>query len=244
MPADDPPLSFNAWLRWDVVDRQLRRLSIQSVLEVGAGQGGFGARFARRWTYVGIERDPTSARVATARVAPLGGTILNGTTALLAPDASFDLVCAFEVLEHIEDDAAALGDWASRVREGGWLMLSVPAHQRRMGAADVAVGHYRRYERPQLRDLLAAAGLRDVTIETYGFPLGYVLEAGRNLLVSRTPKPDAMELRTGASGRLLQPRGRLGLVTRFGAAPFQLLQRPFAKTEVGTGFVAIARRRS
>lgn len=240
--AEIPPLSFNAWLRWDVVDRLLKPLAIESVLEIGAGQGGFGARFASRWRYVGVEPDPASAAVAAGRVAPRGGTILHGTTALLPGDARYDLVCAFEVLEHLEDDVAALADWADRIRPGGWLMLSVPAHQGRMGPIDVVAGHYRRYERSQLVELLARTGLRDAEAHAYGFPLGYLLEAGRNLLASRVARPDSMDLRTGASGRLLQPRGRLGILTRLVTAPFRRLQRPFARSDLGTGFVAIARR--
>ncbi len=243
MPADLPALGFNGWLRWDVVDRLLRALPIESVLEIGAGQGGFGARLARRWRYVGVEPDATSAAVAAARVKPHGGAVLNGTTALVDDGERFDLVCAFEVLEHLEDDVAAVADWTSRVRDGGWLMLSVPAHAGRMGRWDAAVGHFRRYDRSQLEALLKAAGLTAIVVTAYGFPLGYVLEAGRNALAGDEPTEETMDLRTSASGRRLQPGGRLGIVTRLATAPFRLLQRPFAATNLGTGFVAVGRRR-
>ena len=46
---------------------------------------------------------------------------------------AFDLVMAFEVLEHIEDERGALASWVARVRPGGHLLLSVPAHHRRWG---------------------------------------------------------------------------------------------------------------
>jgi SAM-dependent methyltransferase len=242
VPGDLPPLSFHSWLRWDVVDRLLQPLEIRTVLEVGAGQGGFGTRLAGRYSYLGLEPDVTSAAVAAGRVADSGGRVLNETTAALPPDSTFDLVCAFEVLEHIEDDQAALADWAGRVRPGGWLLLSVPAHQARMGPMDMIVGHYRRYERQQLVERFAEVGIPEVRVYAYGFPLGYLLETGRNLLAGRITRLEAIEERSGASGRLLQPSRRLGTLTRFATLPFRLLQRPFAATDLGTGFVALGRR--
>ncbi len=242
MPADLPPLSVSAWLRWDVVERLVRGRPIRTVLEIGAGLGGFGARFARRWSYLGLEPDARSAAVAAARIAPHGGSVLNATTDALPAEARFDLVCAFEVLEHLEDDAAALADWVARLDVGASLVLSVPAHQARMGPWDAAAGHYRRYGREDLVTRLTTAGLVDVSVLAYSFPLGYVLELGRNVMASRVARPAGMDHRTSASGRLLQPEGRLGLVTRAVAAPFRLIQRPFAGTDLGTGFVAVGRR--
>ncbi|MEL7157397.1 MAG: methyltransferase domain-containing protein, partial [Actinomycetota bacterium] len=56
-------------------------------------------------------------------------------------DTRFDYVMAFEVLEHITDDRAALEEWLRRLRPGGRVLFSVPAHQRKYGDADRAVGH-------------------------------------------------------------------------------------------------------
>ncbi len=46
------------------------------------------------------------------------------------PAESFDLLTAFEVLEHIEDDAGALASWLELVKPGGQILISVPAHRR------------------------------------------------------------------------------------------------------------------
>jgi hypothetical protein len=160
-------------------------------------------------------------------------------------DSQFDLICAFEVLEHIEDDAAALKEWADRLRPGGWLLLSVPAHQHRFGPADELVGHFRRYDPEAMSDLLASRGFTVVQMRQYGFPLGYLLEAGRNLIGRRrlaSASATAMSAaeRTAGSGRLLQPSGGArGAAARWGTAPFRVLQRPFPNT--GTGLVVLAR---
>jgi glycosyltransferase involved in cell wall biosynthesis len=242
-PGPDAPLTPNAWLRYDVVARMLPA-GVRDVLEVGCGQGALGVRLAQHYDYLGLEPDPASCAVAERRIKAAGrGEVRNIRVDALGP-GQFDLVCAFEVLEHIDDDAAAVRQWAAQLRPGGWLMLSVPAHQRRYGAADELVGHFRRYDPEAMAALLASCGLTDIEIRQYGFPLGYALEAGRNLIGRRrlaaAPAGSVAE-RTAASGRLLQPASRArGTATRYGTAPFRLLQRGFTGT--GTGLVVLARR--
>jgi SAM-dependent methyltransferase len=152
---------------------------------------------------------------------------------------TFDVVGAFEVLEHIEDDHAALEGWRDWLVPGGLLVLSVPSHGDRFGPWDVAVGHFRRYEREDLSRLLSAAGYEEVVVYSYGFPLGFVLEWARNRLAPKEEIP--MEERTARSGRLLQPAGR-SWATQIATAPFRWMQRPMRRTDIGTGYVVSARR--
>jgi SAM-dependent methyltransferase len=146
----------------------------------------------------------------------------------------FDLVCAFEVLEHLADDRAALRSWRALVRPGGHLLISVPAHAARFGPADDAVGHYRRYEPAALRSLLTESGLGNVRLVMYGAPLGYLIEAGRNRSLARQTNALSREQRTAASGRLLQPRRPVvAAVTAAAVAPFAVVQRAFPRRGVG-----------
>jgi SAM-dependent methyltransferase len=236
------PLAPNSWLRYDVVERVLPD-GVTDVLEVGCGQGAFAARLAQRYRYLGVEPDAASWAVAQQRVSALGPGEVRNVAVEEIGTAQFDLVCAFEVLEHIDDDTAALKDWAARLRPGGWLLLSVPAHQRRYGPWDELVGHFRRYDPDGITALLASCGFTDVEVYQYGFPLGFVLEAGRNLIGKRrltaAASPSIAE-RTAESGRLLQPSGRArGSAIRWGIAPFRVVQRAFPNT--GTGLVVRAR---
>lgn len=244
LPMDQlAPLAPNAWLRYDLVRRMIPS-DVQDVLEIGCGMGAVGVRLAAQYRYLGLEPDPESFAVASERIARGGrGEVRNATAESLDPQNRFDLVCAFEVLEHIEDDAAALESWAKRVRPGGWLLLSVPAHQNRFSAHDELAGHFRRYESADLTALLEKTGFAQVELREYGMPLGFVLETARNTVGKRrlAAAPQAsMEERTGGSARLLQPRGALyGSVARYGTAPFRYLQRGFPRT--GTGLVVRAR---
>jgi hypothetical protein len=65
---------------------------------------------------------------------------------------------ALDVIEHIEDDRAALRSLRQAVRSGGVLVLSVPAFKRLYGPKDRAIGHFRRYDWPTLRRALVATG--------------------------------------------------------------------------------------
>jgi glycosyltransferase involved in cell wall biosynthesis/SAM-dependent methyltransferase len=236
------PLTPNAWLRYDVISHLLPA-GVTDVLEIGCGQGSLGARLARHYRYVGVEPDQTSCEVAQRRISAAGGGEVRNVTFDALGDEQFDLVCAFEVLEHIEDDVTTLKEWASRLRPGGWLLFSVPAHQRRYAPADELAGHFRRYDPEALSALLASCGFTDIEIRQYGFPLGYLLEAARNQIARRRLAASAgqsLAERTAGSGRLLQPSsGTTGALTRWGTAPFRLLQRAFPNT--GTGLVVLAR---
>jgi SAM-dependent methyltransferase len=236
------PLTPNAWLRYDVITHLLPA-GITDVLEVGCGQGSLGARLTQRYRYLGVEPDQTSWAVAKRRISAAGdGEVRNVAVGALR-DERFDLVCAFEVLEHIEDDATTLKEWATRLRPGGWLLLSVPAHQHRYAKADEMAGHFRRYDPAVMTALLTRCGFTDIQIRQYGFPLGYLLETARNQIARRRLAASAgqsLAERTAGSGRLLQPSGgTIGVLTRWGTAPFRVLQRAFPNT--GTGLVVLAR---
>ena len=236
------PLTPSAWLRYDVIRRMLPA-GITDVLEVGCGQGALGTRLAQRYRYLGVEPDRASWSVAERRISAVGaGQVRNVAVEALGPE-QFDLVCAFEVLEHIEDDATAVKQWAARLKPGGWLLLSVPAHQRRYGPADKLVGHFRRYDPDAIAALLASCGFGEIEVRSYGVPLGYLLESGRNLIGRRrlaAAQTQSVAERTAGSGRWLQPSGSAaGAVIRWGTAPFLMLQRAFPHT--GTGLVVLAR---
>lgn len=218
-----------AGLRWPIISRVLAQEPPgSSVLELGCGEGAAGARLVARFhDYVGVEPDEFSAQVARERVAPSGGRVVHDL-AEIGERPPVDVLCAFEVLEHVEDDAAVLRDWLSHARPGARLVFSVPADPHRYSTTDRLVGHYRRYTDDALRTLLEDAGVTEVTLRRYAFPLGYVLEDVRDLIARRRlagTADDTMEHRSHGSGRLLQPHATWQEpVRRALLAPFRLLQ--------------------
>jgi SAM-dependent methyltransferase len=236
------PLTLNAWLRWDVVRRRLGALSPAPtrILELGAGQGGFATRLAQLADYVGVEPDDRSRQVCQAGLGA-GRAQVHASLDDVPAGTGFDLLCSFEVLEHIDDDHGQLATWVTRLVPGSNVIVSVPAYRRRFGPSDERVGHVRRYDHDDLVQLLEGAGLVDVDVRVYGFPLGYVLDAARNLIARRRPSSESTADRTAQSGRMFQPSRRAAWLTRVATAPFRLAQRPLERTAVGTGFVATAR---
>jgi glycosyltransferase involved in cell wall biosynthesis len=72
---------------------------------------------------------------------------------------SYDTIVCSNVLEHVEDDGAALRVMRDLCTPGGRVVLIVPAFQQLYGAIDEAIGHYRRYTRPEIEAKLTAAGM-------------------------------------------------------------------------------------
>jgi len=238
-----PVLTMSAWLRLGMIRRNLERARPRRVLEIGTGEGALGAWLAGRYEYLGIEPDAQSRGVAVSRLQALGrGRVL---AELVEGDGdSYDVVCAFEVLEHIEDDHKALASWRTRIAPDGFLLISVPAHAERFGPSDAYVGHFRRYNRAQLRACLEAEGFEVVRWQSYGAGLGQLLDAARNAILRRRHASTTAEERTAGSGRLFQPRSPARAFLNYALAlPFRVLQAPFARTDVGIGYVVLARPR-
>lgn len=235
-----PPLTVTAWLRWHVVEPLLPASG--RVLDIGAGLGSYGSMLADRFEYTGVEPDPTSYEEAKRRIGERG-TLVNCSIEHLEPHQEYDLVCAFEVLEHIENDRAALRLWARHVRPGGSLLVSVPRGPERFGPGDARYGHFRRYTEAGLVDLMQQSELADVQTKVYGSPWGNTVEAIRNGVFRVLSSERSYADRTAASGRFLQPPSWTARVTFGLSVPLSYVQGSFARRGIGTGVIALGRRR-
>lgn len=131
------------------------------VLELGCGDGEIAAALSQRWWTVGLERRLGDLLLARRR----------GVSRVVAAEGStppflrcFDLVGLFDVVEHVQDDAGLLRTASALAVPGGWILLTVPADPRLLSKFDRYAGHYRRYTRGMVLELLKKAGLDAVQI--------------------------------------------------------------------------------
>jgi SAM-dependent methyltransferase len=130
-------------------------------IELGSGIGDYAAELAAgRAAYTATEPDPDRFAVLAERFAD--DPVVRVRRLGLPTDQTGDHSAAvmLNVLEHIDDDVAALRSVAGLVRPGGAVVVFVPAFQAAMSRFDRLIGHHRRYTRRTLGEALTAAGLR------------------------------------------------------------------------------------
>jgi SAM-dependent methyltransferase len=141
--------------------QQLRLRHGSQILEVGCGTGGNLQMLAQFGKVHAVECHEPAAAWARAKSS---GQVDIRTGAF--PDEvsfdgrRFDLICMFDVLEHIDDDVAALRALLPTLCEGGKVVLTVPAYPSLYGPHDKLLHHRRRYTRRGLFEVVERAGLR------------------------------------------------------------------------------------
>lgn len=127
---------------------------------------------------------------AVARLREGGARAAVGhVTSIPFPDGCFDLVCAFDIVEHTDDDERALSELSRVAAPGATFLLSVPLHPSRWTAFDELVGHRRRYEPERICAQLAKQGLSVERSAAYGMqPSQRLLDLGMWFLTHRREK--------------------------------------------------------
>lgn len=137
------------------------------VLDFGAGGGQFAVPLSKQGMDItALEPD----HLLQQRLRSQGLRVAGSTEEL--PDASFDYIYTLNVLEHIEDDAAALRSLYEKLVPTGKLLIYVPAFQVLYTSMDAKVGHIRRYTRHSLMQRVSAAGFHIERI-AYADSIGY-----------------------------------------------------------------------
>lgn len=143
----------------DYINRYVRPPQGARVLEIGCGTGHNLPMLGAFGEVDAIEIDPAAAAIASQRLGkPVGSSPLPELTGVAA--GQYDLIAVLDVIEHIDDDVAALRAMATRLKPGGKILIAVPAHQWMWSAHDVVNHHKRRYSKATLAEALRKAGLR------------------------------------------------------------------------------------
>lgn len=205
-------------------------------LEIGAGNGAFLPILHARFPWLEISAHDGSkvalaalrerAEVAVAYDGDLGADFDLGR--------AFDVIVCSEVLEHIDDHAAALEAIVRHLRPGGRLYLSVPLRPSLWTQVDDAVGHVRRYDRGELAGMCRGQGLQILDDLSTGFPIynAYYSVLGRKSpeeTVADARKSPAAAALAGALATVLTAETRFS--TPFGGRGFVAARRAIRRGE-------------
>ena len=164
---------------WYRVRARLLRTILESyadgpdrVLDVGSADGPSVGWLEARSLKVALDIDPRGLKAGTG--------VCGSAMELPFADASFDVVGAFDVVEHCEPESTAVAELARVLVPGGRLLLSVPAYQWAWSDFDEENGHYRRYTRGRAVAAVEAQGL-EVLRASYAFASTLPLFAAERL---------------------------------------------------------------
>ena len=148
-------------------------------LDIGAAGGG-NTRVLREhgWDAVALEYGADGAEVAKGRGLP---TLRSDATKLPLADDSLDLVMAFDLLEHLHDDDAAVAEVHRVLKPGGTYLVAVPADPKLWSSHDEAVDHVRRYTREGLLALLDRGGFEVKDVRSWNVLLRPVVAMRRKV---------------------------------------------------------------
>lgn len=182
--------------RREIIGDVLRRLNLPAkaeILEVGCGAGGNIPLLQDFGRVSALEPDPPSRAYVSERT---GIDVKDG----LLPDGlpfqpeTFDLVCAFDVIEHVDDDAGSVAALARLVKPGGAMLTTVPAYLWLWSHHDELHHHKRRYTLSAYRRIFEAQGLRIEKASHFNtllFPPALATRTLKTLTGSKAPD-DAM----------------------------------------------------
>lgn len=166
-----------------------------TILDAGCGTGGILADLGSLGTVTAMDPFHEAALFCARRDFT---RLVQGSVAKLPfSEGTFDLVTSLDVIEHVDDDLAALKEMYRVLKPGGLLLLTVPAHMFLWSGHDVALHHKRRYDEPGLLDRIHSAGFcvkRCTSFNSILFPLVALARGARRLLGMDRAQSDSSSL--------------------------------------------------
>ncbi|PIR88894.1 MAG: hypothetical protein COU07_03285 [Candidatus Harrisonbacteria bacterium CG10_big_fil_rev_8_21_14_0_10_40_38] len=225
-----------------------------SVIDIGSGRGDFSFWLAKKgYRVTSFEFSENSVMSFKKELEKLK----NNKPELIDSDflkyeghfSAHAIVC-FEVLEHIDDDYAAVSRMHDWMRENGTVIISVPAHMKMWNKDDEVVGHKRRYERSDLKKLFESSGFEVVYIVSYGFPWLNILKKIREIQMKLKP-PSYYKPKDGSYSEKGTKESGVGffktniflfVFNKFTFYPLYLVSKLFHKTDLSEGYFLVAKK--
>lgn len=215
-----------------VLDSALGGTTALRVLDFGCGTGGWLRCLDRYGTVSAVDADEDAVRFTLSRGRDDVQQVPSGEH-LPFNDGTFGLVTALDVLEHIEDDVAAVRELRRVAQPGALLLVTVPAFPFLWGDQDEISNHFRRYTPRQLQAVLEEGGFVVEHVSCFNsvlFPIVALVRTGRRLV--RAARSDRTDFDLG-------PAWANGLLTRLLGAEAGLVAR--RRIPVGVSVLALAR---
>ncbi len=145
--------------------------SNQVILDIGCGTGMMLEDLQKMGSATGLDFSMVALEYCKNRgISKLGRADVRH---IPVKDNSVDVITALDLIEHIEDDHGLMAEFQRVLKPGGIAIMSVPAHKKLWSGHDVALHHFRRYEKPEFRQLIEGAGLKTRKY-TYGMATAYL----------------------------------------------------------------------
>ncbi len=226
-------------VRREILDQKLATLGLDReramLLDVGCGTGGASLVLSQYGRAVGLDRSLESFRLSSDR--PYTHRVQAAADEPLPfADGTFDVVCALDVLEHLDDDLAAAREIHRVLKPGGTAIVFVPAFNVLWGENDDYSHHRRRYRKGEISACLAGAGFSVEEEGYFNFMLFFPMLAAR-LAQRILPKKISHDMehsdRPGAFNGMLRQIFRLEL---------PVMKRSKSGLPLGTSAFCVARR--
>lgn len=213
-------------------------------LEVGIGAGDLILELARKsYKGVGIDISSEAVRITQEKLKNLDCDIMIKNKNLFEVTEKFDIIFALELIEHFDNDEKPLRKINELINKSGYLILSVPAHKKEWDINDEWAGHYRRYEKKEIKSKLEKAGFEVLKLYNYGFPITSIAKPIRNYFKSKDGLSQDKVVNTKRSGTDRASEKRFSfLVNGITMSPFLLLQKFFFDKDWGDGYIALAKK--
>jgi len=162
---------------------------VTRVIEIGCGTGKMLQTLQKLFTKA-IGYDRYEPAIATCKKNGLTAAYLKEDTSLPEASVSVDLICGFDVFEHIEDDQAMFKECSRVLKTGAFLLLTVPAKMKLWSPVDTYDRHFRRYEKDELIQKVRQAGFEPVLVSYFIFLLYPLFRINRLYLKWRGRPPE------------------------------------------------------
>ncbi|MDQ3123747.1 MAG: class I SAM-dependent methyltransferase [bacterium] len=226
--------------------RIINRLPVKSFVDIGCGAGELACTLAEKG-YKGMGIDFSGDAIAVAenirKQRGISRAILKFKKGSLSElPIKFDLLISCEVLEHLENDRKFLKDIH---KYSDYFIFSVPARMKWFDVFDEKVGHFRRYEKKSMIQLLEDEGYEVIEFLSYGYPFINVTRLARKALASKVHKQKSTEEMTKQSGiNPIKTKFNLGkLNIEIIIKPLYYLSLPFNKYNFSEGYLVLCEKK-